>query len=51
MPRLIAVLFLTTTTLAAQPQPAAKWWSHIEFLANDSMNGRDTGSPEHPTPR
>jgi cyanophycinase len=33
--------------VSAQLQPAAKWWSHIEFLANDGMNGRDTGSPEH----
>lgn len=22
-----------------------RWWSHVEFLANDSMEGRDTGSP------
>ena len=28
-------------------QPAERWWSHITFLANDSMKGRDTGSPEH----
>ncbi|HJU44073.1 MAG TPA: M28 family metallopeptidase [Vicinamibacterales bacterium] len=27
--------------------PAAKWWSHVTFLANDSMKGRDTGTPEH----
>ncbi len=47
MTRLFAVLLLTTTTLAAQPQPAAKWWAHVETLASDSMNGRDTGSPEH----
>lgn len=47
MTRLLAILSISTTMLAAQPQPAAKWWSHIEFLANDGMNGRDTGSPEH----
>ena len=28
-------------------QPAARWWAHVTFLANDSMKGRDTGSPEH----
>ena len=24
-----------------------RWWSHIEALANDSMEGRNTGSPGH----
>ena|ERR1035438_9443093 len=24
-----------------------RWWSHIESLANDSMEGRNTGSPGH----
>jgi hypothetical protein len=24
-----------------------RWWSHIEALANDGMEGRDTGSPGH----
>jgi Zn-dependent M28 family amino/carboxypeptidase len=24
-----------------------RWWSHVQALANDSMRGRDTGSPEH----
>jgi Zn-dependent M28 family amino/carboxypeptidase len=24
-----------------------RWWAHMEFLANDSMRGRETGSPEH----
>jgi len=23
------------------------WWKHVEYLADDSMRGRDTGSPEH----
>jgi hypothetical protein len=22
-----------------------RWWSHVEFLADDSLEGRDTGSP------
>ena len=25
----------------------ARWWSHIEVLASDSMEGRNTGSPGH----
>ncbi len=24
-----------------------RWWSHIQYLANDDMKGRNTGSPEH----
>jgi Zn-dependent M28 family amino/carboxypeptidase len=35
-------------SLAAQTtNPAQAWWSHIQFLADDKMAGRDTGSPEH----
>jgi len=26
---------------------AARWWSHVEALANDGMEGRDTGSAGH----
>ena len=25
----------------------ARWWSHVEALANDGMEGRNTGSPAH----
>jgi Zn-dependent M28 family amino/carboxypeptidase len=25
----------------------ARWFAHVEALANDSMRGRETGSPEH----
>ena len=24
-----------------------RWWSHVEALANDQMQGRNSGSPEH----
>jgi Zn-dependent M28 family amino/carboxypeptidase len=49
------VLFLTLSCavaaslgLAAQGAPGAKrWFSHIEILAADGMEGRDTGSPGH----
>lgn len=27
--------------------PAQSWWEHVQFLANDKMAGRDTGSREH----
>src|SRR5262249_27646298 len=26
---------------------ASKWWAHVEALANDGMEGRNTGSPAH----
>jgi Zn-dependent M28 family amino/carboxypeptidase len=26
---------------------AARWWAHVEALANDGMEGRNTGSPGH----
>jgi hypothetical protein len=26
---------------------AARWWTHVEALANDAMEGRNTGSPAH----
>jgi hypothetical protein len=42
---------LTTVTYAQPPNnatnPAQVWWEHIQFLADDKMAGRDTGSPEH----
>ena len=27
--------------------PAPRWWSHVAFLADDRMKGRETGSQEH----
>ena len=27
--------------------PAARWWSHVAFLADDRLKGRETGSREH----
>ena len=42
-----AVLLLCVAATASGQQPAERWWSHVTFLANDTMKGRDTGSPEH----
>jgi Zn-dependent M28 family amino/carboxypeptidase len=46
-----AILFLAlaATTSAQQAPPAShfdgnSWWSHVKFLADDSLEGRDTGS-------
>lgn len=32
---------------AANAALGERWWAHMEFLANDNMRGRETGSPEH----
>ncbi len=33
---------------ATEPNAATRrWWAHIQALADDSMRGRDTGTPEH----
>src|SRR6185312_11091165 len=45
--------FAATTVLVAQnSKPAASsdgksWWEHVKVLADDNMEGRDTGSPGH----
>src|SRR5215470_20182673 len=43
------MLIAGSAALAARqaPQPAAQWWSHVAFLADDRLKGRETGSPEH----
>jgi Zn-dependent M28 family amino/carboxypeptidase len=43
-------LIITAFVAAATSMTAAdgnSWWKHVEFLADDAMLGRDTGSPEH----
>jgi len=35
------------TAVPSAQAPAARWWSHVEFLASDEMQGRETGSPQH----
>jgi Zn-dependent M28 family amino/carboxypeptidase len=42
-----AALTLTGFGQAPAPGPAASWWAHVSFLADDRMKGRETGSPEH----
>lgn len=43
----IATLLLATAALTAEmpPPPAQRWWSYVETLAADSMEGRGTGQP------
>jgi hypothetical protein len=35
------------TLLAAGDSPGARWWSYVEFLASDKLEGRNTGSEGH----
>src|SRR5579862_8575018 len=41
----IAILGFGAALLATEPNEATKrWWAHVVALANDKMEGRDTGS-------
>jgi Zn-dependent M28 family amino/carboxypeptidase len=46
---LAATLTLATSLLAAPPTPShfdgKTWWKHVQVLADDNMEGRETGSP------
>src|SRR5467141_775009 len=45
-----AVFALTFSIAARQPAPLARhfdgqsWWAHVKFLADDNLEGRETGS-------
>ncbi|HET6761109.1 MAG TPA: M28 family peptidase [Gemmatimonadaceae bacterium] len=47
----IRTALLAATLLPGSARPglsqAESWWSHIEYLADDRMRGRETGSPQH----
>ena len=44
----LALAALAAAALFAATVPDGKrWWSYVEALANDDMQGRNTGSPEH----
>jgi len=50
MKQIVALIFLSAASaaLAADLSPAARrWWSHVQFLADDRLEGRETGSPGH----
>ena len=45
--RLIAAAIVLSSMATPLAQaPAAKWWAHVSYLADDRMKGRETGSPE-----
>jgi Zn-dependent M28 family amino/carboxypeptidase len=43
----VAVTMAGAAGLRGDEKTAARWWSHVEALANDGMEGRNTGSPGH----
>jgi Zn-dependent M28 family amino/carboxypeptidase len=42
-----ATTMMIATLVRAADDTATRWWSHVEALANDGMEGRNTGSPGH----
>jgi Zn-dependent M28 family amino/carboxypeptidase len=49
MKRLLAAALVVVSipALRAQQDDIARWWAHVVYLSDDSMQGRQTGSPEH----
>jgi Zn-dependent M28 family amino/carboxypeptidase len=45
--RPVVILFACVASLSAGDADGKRWWSYVEALANDGMQGRQTGSPEH----
>jgi hypothetical protein len=47
----VKTIFLTVAgvclALAASATDGTRWWSHVEFLASDKLEGRNTGSEGH----
>jgi hypothetical protein len=39
--------FLALTAFATPKPDGARWWSYVEFLASDKLEGRNTGSEGH----
>jgi hypothetical protein len=43
----IAMVRLSITAVAADPPNGERWWSHVIALADDRLEGRNTGSEGH----
>src|SRR5579883_2520644 len=41
----VAALFATSLFAADYSADGKLWWAHIQFLADDKLEGRNTGSP------
>ncbi len=46
---ILSLAFLTIVSAAAVDYEAEgrRWWAHVQYLAGDKLEGRDTGSPGH----
>ncbi len=44
---MITGLFVVVAFAAATKPDGARWWSYVEFLASDKLEGRNTGSEGH----
>src|SRR5712671_8003163 len=44
---LVAALIAAGTLLAASGSDGTRWWSYVEYLASDKLEGRNTGSEGH----
>jgi hypothetical protein len=43
----LAVAIGATPGAAAGDSSGSRWWAHVVFLADDALEGRETGSPGH----
>jgi Zn-dependent M28 family amino/carboxypeptidase len=43
----VCQLALAQGAISSPTNPAQGWWAHITFLADDKLEGRNTGSPGH----
>jgi Zn-dependent M28 family amino/carboxypeptidase len=43
----LAIAAAIAVSTAAAAADGSAWWKHVEFLADDALQGRDTGSPGH----
>jgi hypothetical protein len=44
---IVVLAFGASTGRLAGADDADRWWAHVRFLADDALEGRDTGSPGH----
>jgi len=45
--RILVCAAMALATLWAESSEARRWWAHVQFLAGDRLEGRDTGSAGH----
>src|ERR1700694_5481197 len=44
---IVAMALAACSLLAADAPDGTRWWSYVEFLASDKLEGRNTGSEGH----